>query len=343
MDRRGEGGGMSAVSTRLHTASTASRRVLQSGRYLEFLESPGRISVPLWHLDAPSSDILALACKEAIPAPWTGAPWPTARRLGGPPGRATPPPHQLHRPTVPSVPSRQCPTAEGMGDEGPAGSSHVDGANREIDHGQDDHSMMYIESSAGQRPNHHQSTQILWPAGGSWTMTSLASPTARRRTTETPMPCPLAETSSRPCPAHSGALALWPSWKPGQPSLFCRLRYPLSDIHLGCLLGTVGRGVRQPGVSAAIQIRAAAGWDRTAPPSSICFAISFPSHPIHMYLPVVPSRCTLQMYLPDVPSGLPRASSWCVVGDAVDAMYLLRAHLLAPLPCISLDLGFGWE
>lgn len=58
---------------------------------LEFLESPGRISVPLWHLDAPSSDILALACKEAIPAPWTGAPWPTARRLGGPPGRATPP------------------------------------------------------------------------------------------------------------------------------------------------------------------------------------------------------------------------------------------------------------
>ena len=67
----------------------------------------------------PNSDIVALACKEAIPAPWTGAPWPTGRRLGGPtwaadPSKTVP---QFHSPVSPA---KEMPHGRGMGDEGGA-------------------------------------------------------------------------------------------------------------------------------------------------------------------------------------------------------------------------------
>lgn len=88
------------------------------------LESSRRMSVPLCHPDEPRSDILALACKEAIPARWTGAPWPTVRRLGDPPERATPPSVPQPRQSL-----QRCPTAEGWAMRGLQG-LHVDGARK---------------------------------------------------------------------------------------------------------------------------------------------------------------------------------------------------------------------
>jgi hypothetical protein len=61
-----------------------------------------------------SSDILALACKEAIPEPWTGGPWPT-NSTSGRPTQADNPPGQV--PLSRSVPSKNMPH-EGVGDEG---------------------------------------------------------------------------------------------------------------------------------------------------------------------------------------------------------------------------------
>lgn len=180
-------------------------------------------------------------------------------------------------------------------------------------HGQDDHSMMYTSPSAGQPPNHIWRKEILLARGGQQLDNDVLS-LAHGPQTDDRTPMPLAETSSRPC-LHLACAPCAPC-PPGPP------RYPLSDIHLGACWVLAGHGWEGSAAARCLGGNSDMGSGRVGNDGSG----SFP------HLPPIPSTCTLHMYLPDVPSRFPRASAWCVVGDA---MYLPRAHLLARLPCIS--------
>lgn len=169
---------------------------------------------------------------------------------------------------------------------------------------------MYIESSAGWQgsspPNHicrHYLSEIPTLAGrgaAGRTMTYLASPTARRRTTEPP--CHLQKLAGdlgfALCPPRPTGPAF-----AGQGTLFPTSIWVLAGYGWGgqCDSPVSRRQLKDMGSDRV--------WDRTGSfPHLRSPSHPIPSHPIPIH-----------MYLPDVPSRFPRASSWCVVGDA---MYL---------------------
>lgn len=172
-------------------------------------------------------------------------------------------------------------------------------------HGQDDHSMMYISPAAGQPPNHTWRKEILLARGGQQLDNDVLS-LAHGPQTDDRTPMPLAETSTRPC------LRTLPSWTTQVPSF----RHPS-----GCLLDTrLGGECDSPVSRRQLRYGQRPGGIRRLP-SPICL----PSHP-H-----VPPTCTFQMYRLDFHGPL-RGASWAMPCTFLGPIY-------SPLCHVSLNLG----